>query len=237
LERVELDDVYLLRDQAVIFDNLVDGRTRTQEEMMSRLQRISVATCHDVTDTFLQHLGTHCRQLQSLCLRDTGRFTDSGLFYLCDARLCPYSEKCLAVTLTELDLAYGGRFSANGLLSLLQNTPRLNKLNMSGLATLVSDELLATVAHICPGLQSIGLAHCLQITDAALCHLAEFLWIEELNLESCHRITDDGIEVLGEAFSGLRRLNLRKARNVTERSVRFVQSTCRNLESLICDFS
>lgn len=235
LERLDIDDVYLVRDNSFVFDNKVDGRAQTQEEMMRQLRHISVATCHDVTDVCLKALSAHCRQLQSLCLRDTGKFSDVGLTYLCDPQLCPYSDRPLAATLTDLNLAYAGRFSPSGLVRLLEQTPKLSRLDVSGLATIVDDRLIGHLVHVCPGVQSLGLAQCLQLTDLALCHLAEHLWIEELNLEGCHHISDNGIEVIAEACSGLRQLNVKKARMITERSLRFVESICRNLESLSSD--
>jgi hypothetical protein len=54
------------------------------------------------------------------------------------------------------------------------------------------------------------LQKCLLLTDAALCSLADNLWLEQLDVTGCHKMTDAGFEVLSEACSGLRVVVARK---------------------------
>ena len=37
----------------------------------------------------------------------------------------------------------------------------------------------------------------------SLCHLAEHLWLEYVDLTGCYRLTDDGLDVLTMACTGL----------------------------------
>ena len=47
-------------------------------------------------------------------------------------------------------------------------------------------------------LQRVRFAKCVVLSDAGLCAMAEFLWLEQLDVSGCHRLTDDGLEVLSE---------------------------------------
>ena len=64
------------------------------------------------------------------------------------------------------------------------------------------------------------LARCKRLTDKALCSLADFLWIEGLDVSHNSRITDDGIEVIAVEFSGIQTLDLSACPKVSDRSVR-----------------
>ena len=50
-------------------------------------------------------------------------------------------------------------------------------------------------------LQRVRFSKCVFLSDAGLCAMAEFLWLEQLDVSGCHRITDDGLEVLAEVSS------------------------------------
>jgi hypothetical protein len=47
-------------------------------------------------------------------------------------------------------------------------------------------------------LQRVRFAKCVFLSDTGLCAMAEFLWLEQLDVSGCHRLTDDGLEVLSE---------------------------------------
>ena len=47
-------------------------------------------------------------------------------------------------------------------------------------------------------LQRVRFTKCVFLSDAGLCAMAEFLWLEQLDVSGCHRLTDDGLEVLSE---------------------------------------
>lgn len=74
----------------------------------------------------------------------------------------------------------------------------MEELDLSGLAGVVKDGFVRSMAMAARTLQRLKLGKCVFLSDKGLCALAEFLWIEVLDVSGCHRITDAGIEVLAE---------------------------------------
>ena len=90
--------------------------------------------------------------------------------------------------------------TSNGLLKLLPFCGCLEELDLSGLASVVRDPFLKSVARAAKTLQRLKLAKCVFLTDKGICFLVEYLWIELLDISGCHRITDSAIEVLAEVI-------------------------------------
>ena len=89
-----------------------------------------------------------------------------------------------------------------------------------------------TIAEGMSCVQSLGLAHVREVSDDALCLLAEFLWIEHLDLAYCLHATDAGLAAIAEASSGLLSLNISWCRKLTDASLDALASGCRHLETL-----
>ena len=71
----------------------------------------------------------------------------------------------------------------------------LQSIDISGCVE-ISDEAIQLLARDCGGLQNMGFAHLRLLTDTGIRALAENLWIEELNISHCQRITDEGTSIV-----------------------------------------
>jgi hypothetical protein len=110
----------------------------------------------------------------------------------------------------------------------------LNDLDLSGLASIVDDPCIKMIGSVCPTIQTLRLKQCLLLTDRALCFIADSLWLENVDISGCHRITDHGIEVLAEACTGLECLHMNKLQHVSVASVRYLEQCCKGLRLVEC---
>ena len=118
------------------------------------LERLSLATCHNITDETLIKIaeGPGCRRLVYLDL-ETSRITNRGLKPL---------TKALR-QLVSLNL-WGCHCIMNTALESLATLPNLRNLDLSG-CLLLSDGGLRSLARGCPKLQQLSLAGCSQLGD------------------------------------------------------------------------
>ncbi|KAI9364932.1 hypothetical protein DFJ73DRAFT_927112 [Zopfochytrium polystomum] len=81
--------------------------------------------------------------------------------------------------------------------TVVRHVPHLASIDLCGVAPhLVRDADLAEVLARCPGLESVGLADCVDLTDAALCALAEYgnaPRLHTLVVDRCSGFTDAGL--------------------------------------------
>lgn len=94
----------------------------------------------------------------------------------------------------------------------------LQEVHLSGIVS-IDDEFIGRLCHSCPLVQILSLQKCIQISDASLCHFADALYLESLDLNGCYRVTDDGLDVLTLACTGLQHLHLRRCSKVTGRGI------------------
>lgn len=235
LQLLDLQDVFLTSDKAMIYEAACDGRAAANERMLVAMKSLTLTDCLALTDRGMRGLAERCRELEMLKLKGCSKLTDLSLTHFADETLCSLSKFALAATLVSLDLSYCTLLTARGLQSLLCKCQSLHELNLSGLVNTVDDQCVRMIGHSCSTIQTLRLRQCLQLTDLAVCHIAEALWIEDLDLSGCHRISDRGVEVLAEAFSGLQCLQINKLKNVTTQAIRFLQQSCRALRRLDCE--
>ena len=57
---------------------------------------------------------------------------------------------------------------------------------------LLTDDAVLHIALNCSHVQTLGLSHCKRLTDRSICTLADYLWLEDLDMAGCSRLTDDG---------------------------------------------
>jgi len=85
--------------------------------------------------------------------------------------------------------------------------PELETVNLSG-CILVTDKGMLTLSTKCGHVKSLGVSYVKRLTDQALCTMADYLWLEELDISGCSSVTDDGVEVLVLEFAGMVKLDL-----------------------------
>ena len=59
-----------------------------------------------------------------------------------------------------------------------------------------------------------------------MCSIADYLWMEALDITGCYKITDDGIEVLTSVCTGLITLLSKKVTKLTSRSINSITRNC-----------
>ena len=53
---------------------------------------------------------------------------------------------------------------------------------------------LQTLIDQCQAIQKLGLGFCRLLSDAVIMDAAEYLWVEELNISHCGRMTDAALQ-------------------------------------------
>jgi hypothetical protein len=232
LEHLDVEDIFLLRDDAFWFSASYDGRRAANENMLVSLKHLNLSDCANLTDRGVEGLAERCRQMDVLVLRGCDKITDTALRHLGDPSISTASSASMSDTIHSLNLSYSTGITGPGVLALLPSCACLEELDLSGLANFVNDAFVQTMGRSCPTLQKLTLQKCLLLSDAALCSLAENLWLEHLDVTGCHKLTDAGIEVLSEACNGLRSLALRRLKRVSDAAVFCVLRNCKGLQRL-----
>lgn len=92
---------------------------------------------------------------------------------------------------------------------------------------------LLTAFRICAKrVNSAFPTRCYNVTDRSLCSMSDFLWLEYLDLNSCSKISDEGIEVLASICTGLEHLDLTNCHRLSDATVRSLIRYCRSLRSV-----
>ena len=232
LQHLSVEDVFLLKDDAFWFSATYDGRRAANENMLMSLQELNLTDCANLTDRGIEGLAERCRKLDVLILRGCDKLTDTALRHIADPAMSTAAATPMCDTIHTLNLAYSTGLTASGILALLPACACLEDLDLSGLASFVSDAFVHSVSKYCPTIQRLTLQKCLQLTDAALCSLADNLWLEHLDVTGCYKLTDAGLEVLSEACNGMRSLTLRRLKRITNRSVFAIMRNCKGIQQI-----
>ena len=230
LETLNLEDVFLFDDSAFWYSSQRDGRLLAEERMLTALRTINLRDCVCMTDYGIKGLAERCRAVVSLVLRGCDKVTDNGLRSMTRTMMERTNHKNpFCDTLRLLDLSFCCSITA-GCLSqeLLPLCADLQEAHFSGIVS-IDDQFVRLLCESCRSVQSLSLQKCIQVTDAALCWMADFLWLESLDLSGCYRVTDDGMDVLTLACTGLQHIHLRRCAKITGRGVTAIG---RNLQGL-----
>ncbi|KAL2629683.1 hypothetical protein R1flu_014369 [Riccia fluitans] len=112
--------------------------------------------------------------------------------------------------LRSLNLTHSGKFSENGLLSLVK---------------------------LCPSLQLLDLSYCSQIGDLCMVAIAQLAKLETLSLFNCRNITDAGLGCIAAGCKNLRYLNLRWCLGVSDTGISLISNNCKQLETVDLSFT
>ena len=198
LHDLNVEDIFLLKDNAFFFNPVEDGRRDANEKMLVSLRLLNLTDCTNLTDTGLEGLSERCRQIDSLILRGCERITDSALRIMSDPSSCTMADIPMCDSFRLLNISYCTGLTSKGILMFLPHCCCLEELNLSGLASTVTDSFIQQLSFCCRTLQKLILQKCFLITDASLCSMADNLWLELLDISGCHKCTDAGVEVLSE---------------------------------------
>lgn len=190
LKSLSLKDIFLLSDSAFWFDRVRDGRPIADESMLTSLTTLNLRDCVNITDRATAGLAERCRRLETLVFRGCEKNTGESLIHL--ANPCNF-KVALCNSLLKLDLSYCPLLTLGPLLDLLTACACLEDLSLDGIME-VNDDFVHQMCLACRTITKLSLQRCQQITDAALCSIADYMWMERVDITQCSRVTDAGIE-------------------------------------------
>lgn len=230
LQHLNVEDIFLLKDDAFWFSATYDGRRAANDNMLVSMQYLNMTDCSNLTDRGIEGLAERCRKMDILILQGCDKITDTSLRHIADAAMCTSAATPMSDTIHTLSLAYSTALTSAGILEFLPHCACLETLDLSGLASIVTDSFVLKMSKACPTLQNLTVQKCLLLTDTTLCSLADNLWLERLDMTGCSKLTDAGVEVLSEACNGLRSVVFRRAKRLTNKSVFALMRNCLGIQ-------
>lgn len=228
LEYLCLEDMYNLTDSAFVFDFAIDGRRAVEANMLACTTDINLRDCNKLTDTAVDHIMKRACRIRTLNFAGCCNLTDMACSFIVED---PVAGLRRGASLISLNLAYCLSITDRGVARLVASLTSLRYINLAGCVQL-TDQGVFTLVSTCTRLQDVVLAQCKQLTDKSLCYLADFLWVEDLDLSHCSKVTDDGIEVIALEFAGLRSIRLRRCVRLTERTLDVLSMYCSYLKKV-----
>ena len=228
LEYLNFEDLDLLTDDVFHFDISGDGRRAADENMLGKVTDLNVSECSRLTDHGLGGISQRCPQIETLNLSGCALLTDETALYLTKE---PKTGMSRGEGLKKLKLSYCMLITDEGLLNLGERCTKIERIDLEGLVHL-TDEGIRSLVTKCTSIQNISLGRCKRLTDKSLCNLADFLWIEELDISNSTKMTDEGVDVVCMEFTGLLKLNLSHCDKVTDRSIVSLGRHCKHLREL-----
>ena len=228
LKSLSFEDIFLLNDSVFWFDRAGDGRPLADEKMLTSLTTLNLRDCINITDGALAGLSERCRQLETLSLRGCEKVTNGGLRVMTD--LINFKVG-LCDSLKVLDLAYCSAVSSEGILDLLSACGCLEDLSLDGILC-VTDEVMQQVCVVCRTITKLSLQRCHALTDATMCSIVDYLWVERLDVSHCTRLTDAGVEVLALGCPAIQVLLVRRCTKITRNALFALVRSCRDLREL-----
>lgn len=228
LESLNMEDIFLLDDDSFRYDFKYDGRVQADEHMLKHLITLNLRDCVNITDRGMQGLSERSRKIQTLILRGCDKITNLSLTHIAN----PYDDNYpLCDALRVLDLSHCSGVNAEGILKVLPLCGVLEELRVSGIVS-INDAFVKDMCLKCKTIQRVVMQKCVFLSDAALCYMADYMWLEQIDISGCHRITDDGIEVLTVACNGLFRIFAQRVNKITNRAINAITRNCRAIQYL-----
>ena len=228
LSELSMEDVFLLNDQAFFFDREFDGRLAADENMLKHLTSLSLRDCVNITDDAIKGLGERCRKIETFIMRGCDKLTDRSLSWMSH----PFEDNFPMVdSIRVLDISNCALLTSDAVLEILPLCGVLEDLRVAGMAG-VNDAFIHQMCIRCTTIQRVNLQKCIFITDAALCSMADYLWLEGLNISGCRRVGDEGLEVLAVSCNGIIDLEMKGVHRITARAINAVSRSLKNLQTL-----
>lgn len=207
---------------------------------LKKLKKLNLRSCWNISDNGIGHLAGLSKetaygtpQLECLGLQDCQRLSDESLKYISQG----------LTNLKTINLSFCISVTDSGL-KYLSKMPKLEELNLRacdnvsdiGMAGLTDDggcgislldvsfcEKIGDQAlhHISQGLyhlKSLSLSSC-QITDEGLEKLTRMRDLQVLNVGQCSKITDKGLEMLGNELLNLQSIDLYGCTSITTKGI------------------
>lgn len=107
-----------------------------------------------------------------------------------------------------------------GLKDVICGVPGLQTVNLSGCYNITDTTLEGAIATALPSITQLNLSLCKSLTDSSVERVSQFLPnLTELNIAGCSFVTANGLMYIAWGLSNLKLLNLRSCRQVSDRGV------------------
>jgi F-box/leucine-rich repeat protein 2/20 len=204
LENLNLEEVRLVTHKIFMFDQEKDGRALVDKNLLKQLTSLVLSGCNSLNDLALGHLGHRARKIKTISLSSCENITDQGIQSLIEDA---FDHSKTGTCLEELDFSYCPQLTCQGIHRVVSRCPKLISLDLSGCIHLKDKELME-ILQSCTKILKLKLAFCRDLTDEVLKTIAGTLWLEELNLSRCVKITDEGLIAIISQFTNLEHLNI-----------------------------
>jgi F-box/leucine-rich repeat protein 2/20 len=201
------------------WDGITDAALLAVASRCPLLERLTLSGCTGLTHVGFAAVATECPRLAVLRASDCKLLTDESIV----GGLVHCKE------LEELSFSFAGPSIA----VVGAHCPRLRKVNVvSPYGDTVTDDVIASLARGCPGLQSLMLCNCSQLTDAGIIAVAANCpRLEELDVSRCTALTDESLLAVADNCPRLKRLYVSHCRALTVVGVATVVRSC----TLLCE--
>jgi F-box and leucine-rich repeat protein GRR1 len=178
------------------------------------IQSIDISNLELLSDVTVLAIADTCRQLQGLYVTGCKLLTNASVVALSES--CPMLKRIKLNGCTEI--------SDDGVLALVANCPLLVELDLAGCVN-VSDSTITRVLQGLSQLREFRLASNSGVTDEAFMELKPPVMLEKLriiDLTSCVLISDTSVERLVKSAPRLRNVVLAKCVNITDRGIHYL---------------
>lgn len=217
----------MITDSVFVFDAAGDGRRNVDQRMLRSVTELNISECSRVGDVGLGGISLRCEKMKYLDISGIG-ITDEGAKYLIRE---PSTGGSRGESLKTLKMSYCMNLTDKAFLTISKNCTNLELIDVKGCVH-ITDDGVKQLALKCKQLQRVSISRCKRLTDKALCNLADYLWVEDLDISSNSRLTDDGIDVIAMEYKGLLRLNVSYCEKLTDRAIVSIGRHCLHLREM-----
>ncbi|KAE8667966.1 F-box/LRR-repeat protein 4 [Hibiscus syriacus] len=225
---------------------LTDASLTTVADGFSKLEKLSLIWCSNITSSGIMSLARKCKFLKSLDLQgcyvgDQGlavigqcckQLEDLNLRFcesLTDVGLVELATQC-GKSLKSLRVAACGRITDKSLEAVGSHGKSLETLSLD--SELISNKGIIAIAQGCPLLKVLKL-QCINVTGRALMAVGiSCLSLEMLALYSFQQFTDEGLCSIGKGCKKLKNLTLSDCNFLGDRGLEAIASGCAELTHL-----
>uniref|UniRef100_A0A5B7BSV4 Putative RNI-like superfamily protein isoform 3 n=1 Tax=Davidia involucrata TaxID=16924 RepID=A0A5B7BSV4_DAVIN len=203
-------------EKLIITDNNVDDEGLKSISSCTKLLKLGLVSCLNITDDGLSHVGKCCPKLTYLELCRSIGITDVGIVAIANG--CP--------ALRLIGMSYCNRVTDISLISL-SNCSSLRGLEIRG-CPCVSSAGLSAIAFGCRQLIFLGINECCNINDAGMMSLARYSQnLIQIKLSYCS-VTDAGLLALA-SITSLKSMSILHVAGLTSNGLAAALLTCRGL--------
>ncbi|MED6225792.1 hypothetical protein PIB30_097086 [Stylosanthes scabra] len=218
LQHLDLQATEFLNDQCVIDLSLLLGNLKLVNFSVNAITDLSLfaimRNCPLITEIRMDNTGVGKQKLEEDCLVVNSHLKFLYLAHnswLDDGSVTMLASVC--PNLEIIDLTYCKRVS-KGAIDILQRCCKIQRMDLAYLGYDLP-QFQFRVNFEVPTLFILNLSHC-RISDEELSLISKSCYkLKELNLNSCHQITDNGVKQVVKNCKQLRMLSLRSCENVS----------------------